>query len=428
MTLRLIHAADLHLDSPLRGLAAYEGAPVERLRSASREAFSALIDSALEQDVHFVVLSGDIWDGDWPDVGAGLFFAAELGRLRQRGIQALMIRGNHDAQSRTRHVISLPDNVYVFGSQRAQTQIFEDHHVAFHGRSFARPDITDNIAIDYPAAQPGLLNIGLLHTALEGHANHARYAPCSLDDLKAKQYDYWALGHVHERQILHAADAAHGGTIAYSGVLQGRQIRETGPKGAWLVEVSSAEARLEPITVDRVRWHLLEVDVSNATTVDAALANCSDALAGILDAGGDERLHAVRVRLVGTTSMHATLCGRRDHLRQELLARVVSLSSDELFLEKLMVDTVPAIDPESGSVGAGALAEVVQLLDQASEQADFQESVFAELQSLVKTLPPAAREELETAMALQFDEFDSASIRRWFDEAKHTLLTELADR
>jgi len=97
---RFIHAADIHLDSPLRGLSAYQDAPAEQLRGATREAFSQLVTTAIEEQVDFMVIAGDLYDGDWPDFNTGLFFCSEMGRLQRAGITVFVLFGNHDAESR----------------------------------------------------------------------------------------------------------------------------------------------------------------------------------------------------------------------------------------------------------------------------------------------------------------------------------------
>jgi len=192
-----IHAADIHLDSPLLGLSAYEGAPVEMLRDAPRAAFRNLVDEAINEHIDFMVISGDLYDGDWPDFNTGLFFAQEMGRLNREDIPVFIVHGNHDAESKLTKTLSMPDNVTIFSSRKAETYYLKSLDVALHGQSFRTAKIEENLALNYPTAASDCFNIGVLHTAVEGHAAHAHYAPCSLSDLVDKGYDYWALGHVH---------------------------------------------------------------------------------------------------------------------------------------------------------------------------------------------------------------------------------------
>jgi DNA repair exonuclease SbcCD nuclease subunit len=229
---RFLHAADIHLDSPLTGLSRYEGLPAEEVRSATRAAFDNLIDYGCKELVDFIVIAGDVFDGDWRDMGTGLYFARAMGRLEQAGIPVFLLQGNHDAASVVTRSLPWPANVHRFGARAPQTFRLEHLGVALHGWSFAHQTAPDNLALRYPAAEAGAFNIGVLHTSLSGRPGHARYAPCEIADLKARGYDYWALGHVHTFEQV-CDDPA----VVFPGNLQGRNIRETGPKGAVLVEV-----------------------------------------------------------------------------------------------------------------------------------------------------------------------------------------------
>jgi len=193
---KFLHAADIHLDSPLRGLERYEGAPVGEIRGATRRAFERLVDLAIEEEVAFVLLAGDLYDGDWKDYNTGLFFVSQMNRLREADIRAFVIAGNHDAASQITRVLRPPDNVKVFSTKRPETAVLEDLGVALHGQGFASVAVTEDLSAGYPAAVPHLFNIGLLHTSLDGREGHAAYAPCSVDGLRSRGYQFWALGHV----------------------------------------------------------------------------------------------------------------------------------------------------------------------------------------------------------------------------------------
>ena len=193
----------------------------------TRDAFTNLIDAAIEEQVDFVVIAGDLYDGNWKDYNTGHFFVREMGRLNKALIPVYLLFGNHDAESEMTRRLTFPPNVHVFDAMRPVTHRIEALHVALHGRSFKDAATIENLAVDYPDPVPGWLNIGVLHTALEGYAAHARYAPCSLAELTAKGYDYWALGHVHEHAVLQQDP-----WVVFPGNLQGRHIRETGPRGA----------------------------------------------------------------------------------------------------------------------------------------------------------------------------------------------------
>jgi DNA repair exonuclease SbcCD nuclease subunit len=186
--LKFLHAADVHLDSPLRGLERYPGAPVEEIRAATRRAFENLVALAVEEEVGFVLLAGDLYDGDWKDYNTGLFFAAQMARLEEAGIRAFLIAGNHDAASQITRVLRPPANVKVFSTKRPETEILEDLGVAIHGQGFAQISVSEDLSAGYPRAVPHLFNIGMLHTSLDGRPGHASYAPCTVDGLRSRGY------------------------------------------------------------------------------------------------------------------------------------------------------------------------------------------------------------------------------------------------
>ncbi len=171
--MKLLHAADLHIDSPLRGLERYEDAPTDLLRGATRRAVENLVALAREEQVDAVLLAGDIYDGDWKDFETGLFFRRQLGRLRDAGIPVYLVSGNHDADNKISKTLTYPENVFVFATHEAQTAPPDfDAGFAVHGQGYPKWNTTENLAKNYPAPIPGLFNIGLLHTALTGRDGH----------------------------------------------------------------------------------------------------------------------------------------------------------------------------------------------------------------------------------------------------------------
>jgi DNA repair exonuclease SbcCD nuclease subunit len=186
---KFLHAADLHLDSPLHGLERYEGAPVDEIRGASRRALDNLVQLAIEEEVKFVLLAGDLYDGNWRDHNTGLFFVSRVVKLRDAGIAVYAISGNHDAASKMTRSLPLPNNPdgskIMLSDKRAETVLLEALGVAIHGQGFARAAVEENVVPAVPAPKSGHFNIGLLHTSLDqdGSGEHARYAPCALQDL-----------------------------------------------------------------------------------------------------------------------------------------------------------------------------------------------------------------------------------------------------
>jgi exonuclease SbcD len=353
--MKLVHAADLHIDSALGGLTRYESAPVDEIRGATRRAFVNLVNLCLEERAALLVIAGDLFDGDWRDVSTGLFFAAQLSKLCEAGVKVAWIRGNHDAVSQIRRSVRLPEAVIELASDRAETRTFEDLGVAVHGQSFAKRDVTEDLAAAYPERVAGALNVGLLHTALEGRAGHDRYAPCRVETLVNRGYEYWALGHVHQRELVHREPF-----IVFPGNLQGRHARELGEKGATLVSFEGDRiSAVEHRPLDVVRWDELLVDASDLHHLDDVRARCQAELTRAAEAA-QGRLLAFRVKLQGSTALDAQLRARRDELREDLYGYSYSVPGAGAWLEKLKVDTRPL--ERDAPIGDDALAEIDRAL------------------------------------------------------------------
>ncbi|MBU6271312.1 MAG: DNA repair exonuclease [Betaproteobacteria bacterium] len=383
--MRFIHAADLHLDSPLRGLSAYPDAPADRLRTTTRDAFRNLVDHAIAEAVDFMVIAGDVYDGDWKDFNTGLFFVRQMGRLRHKGIPVFLLHGNHDAESEMTRGLELPDNVRVFPSRRAETFRIEALRVALHGRSFRVAATTENLLPGYPPPVPGWLNIGVLHTALEGHAEHARYAPCSLAELRARGYQYWALGHVHEHWLERGPV-----TIAYPGNLQGRHIREPGVRGALMVSAEGDEiTAVERIESDVLRWHLLGVDISACGDRSAAIRAAGQGLAQALAATPSHLPLAVRVVFTGRSPAHAALLADEVQLRHEVISQALALAPERVWIEKVRVLAEPAgaASTPFEDEREGALAELAGLALTAVNDPGFRQALESDWRAVLDKLP-----------------------------------------
>ncbi|UCF90659.1 MAG: DNA repair exonuclease, partial [Desulfobacterales bacterium] len=259
---KFIHAADVHLDSPLHKLDYYEGAPVEEIRHATRRAFDNMVQLALTENVSLVLIAGDLYDGDWKDYNTGLYFISQTSKLRDASIPVCTIAGNHDAASKITKSLRLPENVHLFPTDQPATYRMDSLRIAVHGQSFAAPAVKKDLSVNYPGPLSGYFNIGLLHTCATGREGHAPYAPCTPEGLRSKGYDYWALGHVHQQEVL-----LQDPPVVFPGNIQGRHIRETGPKGCVLVTVDGAgQPALEFKPMDVIRWVVADVDATRAET------------------------------------------------------------------------------------------------------------------------------------------------------------------
>lgn len=381
--MKFIHTADIHLDSPLSGLAAYKDAPAELLRTVTRDAFSRLVDVAIEEAVDFMVIAGDLYDGTWKDYNTGHFFCREMGRLNKVGIPVYLLYGNHDAESEMTKKLTLPTNVHTFESRKANTFRIDALKVAVHGRSYKEAATLDNLVTSYPLPVAGWLNIGVLHTALGGYAAHANYAPCTLAELNAKSYHYWALGHVHEHAILQKDP-----WVVFPGNLQGRHIRETGARGAMLVTADETGIQsVERLLVDSLRWHRVEVDASGVATLPEVSRLVGQAFEKLVTGTPESIYLSVRVAILGKTQAHGELFGLEKQLREEILGQAAALGIHRLWVEKVCLETEPSVDASQMATRSDAIADLQKFLADAPGDAELLDSLLDDLRPLVDKMP-----------------------------------------
>jgi DNA repair exonuclease SbcCD nuclease subunit len=385
---KFIHAADIHLDSPLVKLDAYEGAPAALIRGATRRAFENLVQAAIDEKAAFVLIAGDLYDGDWRDYNTGLCFVARMGRLREAGIPVVIAAGNHDAASSITRSLRLPENVRVFPADRPATFRLEGLDVAVHGQSFARPAVTADLSRSYPTAVPGCFNIGLLHTCATGREGHAPYAPCTIERLCEKGYDYWALGHVHRRELL-----LEDPPVVFPGNTQGRHARETGPKGCLLVSVDGAgRPALDFKPLDVVRWEAAAVDASGVEGGNELLERFRAVLLQRLELNPD-LLTVLRVTVAGETAAHDEIMGDPERWENEIRAVAVDEAGERAWVEKVRLHTRP---PRTRGVKAeGAVGELLALVEELACDPEALSGLASELDDLEKKLPRELKEAAE---------------------------------
>jgi DNA repair exonuclease SbcCD nuclease subunit len=315
MDFSFIHAADLHLGSPFLGLSSEDPELAKRVASASREAFEDLVTEAINRAVAFMLIAGDIYDGDWRDTTIAHFFNRQMGRLHRAGIPVFLIKGNHDADSVITGSITLPDSVQSFPSRKAATFRIPDLKVAIHGQSFADSAVSENLALGYPIAETGWFNIGVLHTSCDGRTGHGSYAPCDLAHLLQRGYQYWALGHIHKYEVLNSSPP-----VIFPGNLQGRLVGECVPKGAIIVEVRDGEVHtFERILLARIRWAVIEVDLTGVATNDEAFAKIQQAIQTEVKAAGNTPI-VFRMVLRGETPLNRSFRSDTHQVSDEVAA------------------------------------------------------------------------------------------------------------
>jgi exonuclease SbcD len=418
---KFIHAADTHIDSRLLGLAAYEGAPVEKLRGASRDAFANLVSLAIEEEVAFVIIAGDLFDGQWEDMRTGLWTAGQFRRLARANIPVYLIRGNHDAASKVRARIDWPKNdvgeeiVREFSVRKAETFTLPEPGVAIHGRGFAHQEAPDDLAQDYPEPVDSLFNIGVLHTSLSGDANHDTYAPTTVETLVNKGYDYWALGHIHQRKEFRQEPR-----IEYPGNTQGRHAKETGAKGCLLVTVDEGEiAQVDFRPTDVLRWHREEITLNEADRLPEMYDQVRRRLETVHESD-DGRFTAARLTIRGACAAHDQLV--RKGQRDEAIAQIRNLANDidEVWIEKIALDTSPPVDVEQLRKGGDLLGDLLRHVSETSKDDGQLTELAGTFQPLVDK---AARELNEAEVGLD----DADQLRRWLKQAEALLVSRLTE-
>ncbi len=409
---KFLHAADIHLDSPLRGLGRSDDLPADEIRQSTRRALDNLVRTAIDERVAFVLIAGDVYDGDWKDHNTGLWFVRQMARLRDSGIRVFLIRGNHDALNKMTANLPLPDNVRDFPTDRPASFRLDDYDVIVHGQGFASGRVDEDLAARYPDPDRGCLNIGLLHTSANGRDGHDPYAPCTVDTLKAKGYDYWALGHVHTRETL-SSDGPH---IAFPGNIQGRHIRESGPKGCLLVTVDERRcvSSVEFTPLDVLRWTTCRVAADGAADGEELLGRFEQAAPALL--GEDGRPFAMRVEIVGACPAHDGVAARFPEFVSQLRSVALSVGGGRLWLEKVKLRTVPEAALDGDGAAQDAVAVLIETLDELQRDPA---PLSADLTDLRRRLGPAAAE----FESVKFD--DPAWFRSILDDARSLLITRL---
>lgn len=385
---RFIHAADLHLDSPLQGLDAHDGAPVDVLRGATRRAFENLIDLALTEKVDFLVIAGDVFDRDWKDYSTGLFFRKQMTRLNENDIPVFLIAGNHDAASLITKRLTLPGNVKTFPTRAAESIELPHLPVVIHGRGFPNRSVPENLAKEYPAAIPGLFNLGVLHTSLTGQPGRESYAPCSKEDLIEKGYDYWALGHVHQPEIISRSP-----WIVFSGNCQGRHVREPGKRGCQMVQVNDLldVDFVEQRDMDVVRWAILPVDLNEVEREEDVFRRIRTVLSTAVDAS-EGRLLAVRLVLQGNTPLHGRLLRNTQYFRAEIQAIIQDLGEDKVWIEQIKLDTGPVYDLKQLGARDALTQIVLETLEQSPPELH---DLPADIREMLDVLPTEIKTKVE---------------------------------
>jgi exonuclease SbcD len=388
MAFRFVHTADVHLDSPLATLALRDPELADLIGGATRTAFVAVIDLCLSEQVDALLIAGDLYDGEQTSMKTARFLADQLRRLHEAGVATFVIRGNHDAESRITRELTLPDSVKVFvGRAEAISLTRGGLEIALHGVSFAQKHAPESLLPKFRPPAPGTVNIGMLHTSLGGAPAHGLYAPCGLADLHGAGFDYWALGHIHQRFEERGRAA-----IVMPGNPQGRDINEAGPKSATLVAISDdRKIVIEQRLTSVAQFERLRVDLAGVEDRREALARIEKGLLAARAAAPSEHLVA-RLALVGATPLAWRLRSDADMLAEE--SRALGAAIGKTWIDKIELDFITPRGNDSAP-SSDPVAELRSLMEtEVAQSKVFQDALSDIAEELRRNLPHSARDDL----------------------------------
>jgi DNA repair exonuclease SbcCD nuclease subunit len=409
---RFLHLADVHLDT------AFEGRSValrEHLRNALRTSFKQAVDCAVDEAVHAVLLAGDLFDNDRLSVATEAFLVDQVERLDDAGIDTVYVTGNHDPGGSGFRAaeIDWPDRFHYIDTRSPTTVELTDPDGSPRATVVAAghvdsPEPTD-LAAQFPTAETETPTIGLLHAHVTSASQveaHDRYAPCTVEDLRAPSYDYWALGHIHTRQQVDEAANAW-----YPGNLQGRSPRETGARGGLLVTLDAGQApEVEFRPFAPTRWeHLTLDDLAETDTVQALVQQVTTAFA---ERAGNARAITwlLRLTLRGPCPMADPLTSTEQQKElEQVLAERLSVRDVEVRTRHLM----PPVDPDEYRGETHLIGEVLSLLDRV--QTD-DEALDAVTPDVVAGVPDDDPESRRAYLRSLLDGLDREAVARLLDE------------
>lgn len=362
--IKLLHIADVHLDTTFL----CRSEEVRRqLREAIRSAFHKAVSCAIEEEVHAFLIAGDLFDGRRLSFSTERFLVQEIERLDRAGIACFYAAGNHDPGGSTSRIqkMELPGSFHYFGSAVPESVILSSNGeeiAAIVGAGHETDREERNLTDRFPDAHMNLPTFGLLHALVTNAAGveaHDRYAACTSADLKKKGYAYWALGHVHERQRVDDDRS-----IQYSGNIQGRTPKETGPRGGYLVVYDEGQVHATFRPFHRVEW--IDVPIADLESVGDAASlerHVVNAYRSVVSGSMETDQRIVRIVLSGPTPLAADL------VREEYVADLAAELRVQLGVLDLTVvcrGIMPPVDIEQYRNQQHVLGEVLQLIDEIS--------------------------------------------------------------
>ena len=418
-TLRFVHAADLHLDSPFQGVR--NNAPDDiatALHESTFAAYERIIDLCIREEAQALLVAGDIYDGADRSLRAQLRFIEGLKKLDEAGIQSFVCHGNHDPLDGVAARLVLPERSHQFREQVEAIPLGNGSRATVYGISYPRRDVFEDLTPHFQRRPDDGFAIGLLHASVGDIGEHVSYAPCTVESLTSTGIDYWALGHVHTRSVLRDSDPA----IVYPGNIQGRHANENGERGIYIVDVDrNNRPSLTHVSVCSVRWETVSVDIGALEREQDLLDALDTAASDLLDGAGGCGV-VCRIRLTGRGELHQFLHldGSVDDLREQLNDDLTR-RTPFLWCERIAVETSPQFDRAGRLQSEDFLADVLRMIDEL--QAD-----PGRLRDIAHQVMEPLYDNSRARTYLRDVKPDGDDLHRLLADAENRILTELLDR
>jgi DNA repair exonuclease SbcCD nuclease subunit len=397
---KFIHTADLHLDTPFKGLTNWNAELAQNLKNATFKSFRNIIDLSLHAQVDFLLISGDIFDSKQESLAAKLFLIQELERLSRDDIKVYVVCGNHDPYGGWVQDVNKLENVSVFGPDEVEKHTYKkdgEDIADIYGISFDKANIKENLASQFMITEPAApISIALLHGTIGSSGPHRNYAPFKLEEIKNTGFDYWALGHIHKKDVVHKGIP----TIVYPGNPQGRDFGETGDKSCCLVEIDAGLVpSVEYKSVNQLRFEELTISLSIDDNIHKVTEKIFDAQQDIPNYN-EQKNYVLRVNLTGRTSLHERLIKH-----EEILEIVDNINEGQFsrpaftWVDRIEVNTQPDIDLANMKKGEDFAASILRQMDKYSQDKDKQKKLF---ESAGKDMAkPEAKREIDDLTATE---------------------------
>jgi len=383
--IKIIHTADLHLDSPMKSLALKNPNLREKIQIASRTAFRKITQTCIDKSVSALLISGDLFDGIERSAKTAAFLLSEFDKLSQTNIQVFYIKGNHDAENPNSASIKFPNNVHVFDGRGGNKQLL-DYNIFIHGVSFLDKKAPKSLLSKFGAPIPNAINIAMLHTSLAGTEGHDVYAPCSLAELCGMGFDYWALGHIHKRAI-HSKSPL----IVMPGIPQGRDIGELGSKSATMLEINDGDISISEIDTSTIEFKKIQINIEGIddeenlrSEIHVQLNEVSKSIyseAGIL-----------RVELIGTTNLYWAIL-RNKEIWQEIIEKSAEMLGN-IWIEKVKYEIKSSFSNLENS--NSALDEIENIIENLHSDLGIQELITEKFNMVYREFPTLKKTKLFT--------------------------------